>query len=261
MYQLSERVNRRTFLAASIGATTTASIPVHASNATSVKELGAARNGDEPSNFVLIKDDGQYLYYKTEFRGSAYLMVFSYEGELVYVDEISEQNFVTGTEIQTAERRHESASQGVTAQSVEPQAYDGPDIIERSDAYQRQIGTCTDGCGAHNMEGISIQFNKYVAGVSKAVIAAAILKEIAAVAAGTILARALSSNSVKVALGKVGTIASGNTITFAFTDFDLNYVFGTKKLTNGGAGLTSWKPGPNQILTYITQSGHLYGCP
>lgn len=258
MCQSSVLVNRRTFLATSIAATTVASTPVHASKSTSIDELGAARNDDEPSNFVLIKDDGEYLYYETEFRGSAYLMVFSYEGELVYIEEMSEQNLVTGTEIRTAERRHDSASQGVTAQSIEPQAYDGPDIIERSDAYQRQIGDCTKGCGNHWIEGVSLQFNKYVAGVSKALIVAAILKEITIVASGRAIASLLQSGTIRTGLEAIGTTLAGNTVTFALTDFDLNYIIGGEKLLNGGAGITSWKPGPNQILTYLTQPGHLY---
>lgn len=256
-------MQRRKILKNSAALVTMATVPAIGSAEPSEVEDPTVR----PDELVLIKDDGEHIYYVYEINGRRYVIVVTkeraYHGHAnPTIRRFSNQEMVTAKELQEARRRQKKieSSSGLSTQDVAAN-YSGPDIIERADAYQRRIGTCTRNCGAHWIEGVSMEFNKYVAAAGKSATIAAILAEVASVAGGTLVAETLNAELLSGAIGgTIGAFVGGNTLTLAFSDFDLNLVIGGKKLKNGGAAFGGWKPGPNQVLTYWPQGGHLYGC-
>lgn len=213
---------------------------------------------NDDSDYILVKNTGTYVYYCVIRDGSKYIVQTDRSGEVQSVEPLSAQNEVSEYEVRVAERRAREMRTSPSVEAIDRTNYTGPDIIERADYYEDTFQSCTfsDYCFDHIISGISMEFNQTVAGMAKGAIAAAIIDKIAVVAGGTALASLFSAPTVRGALGAAGTQLAGNTLTLNIVDFDLDLVIDKQKLKNQAVSVGSWKPGPDEAMTFATVPGH-----
>lgn len=150
-----------------------------------------------------------------------------------------------------------------TAESstISAQATSGVELIKRGTIYRKKIGNCSlDSDCIHAIDGGSVELNKYLAGASKALLIAAIIKYLSARVASQRLAQFITSEGLKdaltTALAGIGTASlEGDSISLAMMDHD---VLG-EKLKASCIAVGKYKAGESALIEYFVNSGHV-GC-
>jgi hypothetical protein len=139
-----------------------------------------------------------------------------------------------------------------------------PDIIERAEPYNRELGDCWwDKCGNNDLAGVCVEFGSEAAGASEAAIATAVGSQIATL--NPLGLAAVTGGFVGAAIAGYAGGFVGDTLTAAGIDFDLllpvkEYPVTKDRLVNKAYAWGGWKPGTNQLLTFGTWPGHLGRC-
>ena len=128
------------------------------------------------------------------------------------------------------------------------------EFIEKYSGYERKTGTCSAGCDPlygdgsveHNVFGASVELGDGINAVSQGALAAGIEKAVTVAYSGTIGKKA---KIIAWALTTFGVAElSGNALTIANVDEDVNWGLSSDAVTRGGAAYGSWKPGPKALL-------------
>lgn len=221
-----------------------------------VASAGASdSNIESDSDPVLLKETNSYSYYLFIDNGFKFVLRVTKDSGKTVLKKLGERSRVA---IAESELTVANAEKRVSVDSI---TFD-VEVVEKIDSYRRSIGDCTVANCDHLIKGVSLKLNKYIAGLSKGVIAATLAAAIIENGGGFLL-RAIGKSGIKkgvnFAISTAGTEAfAGNSFTQALVDMDVDYVLGKKKMKYGGYALGSWKPGPNQVITFMpTIPGHV----
>jgi hypothetical protein len=211
-------------------------------------------NGFE--NREVIKESGSSRYITGAIDGERYVAKVDLDSGAVTVNQLGPVD-----EIVVQESQHSPQSASTT--SVE-KVNEGVEIITRSTEYiYPRVGQCAaSDCRYHETWGMSAELNKHLAGVSKALIAVALIEALAATSIGSsifgVFSREVALKGFKAALsGYTTSFLEGNTVSAGNCMYDLDYWFGVQKMQYFGIGFGPWKPKCNALLAYVFGPGHL----
>lgn len=257
-------MRRRQLLTSGIAVTGTGLIPI----SVAADESGGDHDHRDTDTEYLGQDE-EHIYLGFERNGEEKLNIVHKDTDKVVVKdrESGEQEFVIEGEIVEELHRNRvgiashtpwSDDVNYTDEDLDGVEFGSQEIIKRAGRRWESLGHCDLDCNVHRYNAECFEFGKEVAAVSKTLIAAE-LWNVLRKKGPQWLVQLLTKRRLEDIVTSLGTLAAGNTITFALVDWDQSLpVIDGKEFISCRAGLTDYKPAYDTIAlqTYFQWPGH-----